>query len=73
MNVIWTSRAKKSYNQNIEFILEHWNIKIVQEFILEVEKTMNLIKSNPDCFEKWNLNTAFIKGFIYENVLKMVK
>ena len=68
MNVIWTSLAKKSYNQNIEFILELWNIKIVKDFILEVEKTMNLIQSNPNCFEKWNLNTAFRKGFINENV-----
>ncbi len=68
MNVVWTSLAKKSYNQNIEFLLELWNLKIAQDFILEVETTMHLIKTNPNCFEKWNLNSAFRKGFVHENV-----
>lgn len=68
MTLIWTLLAKKSYNKNIEFILELWNIKIAQDFILEVERTMNIIENNPNCFEKWESNPDFRKGFIHENV-----
>ena len=68
MKLIWTLLAKKSYNKNIEFILELWNIKIAQDFILEVERTMNIIENNPICFEKWEFNPDFRKGYIHENV-----
>lgn len=51
MKVVWTSTAKISYNKNIGFLWKIWNLKIAQEFILEVEKTMNLIKINPNCFK----------------------
>jgi hypothetical protein len=31
MTVIWTSIAKKSYAENIEFLLKIWNLKIAQD------------------------------------------
>lgn len=68
MKITWTLLAKKSYNKNIEFLLETWNINIVQVFILEVEQTMDLIKTNPNCFEKWDLDNNYNKGFIHKNI-----
>lgn len=68
MIVVWTSTAKISYNKNIEFLLKIWNLKIAQEFILEVEKTMNLIKTNPNCFKTWEQNSNYRIGSIHKNV-----
>lgn len=68
MTVIWTSIAKKSYAENIEFLLKIWNLKIAQDFILEVEKVMALISSQPTIFEKWGFDENYRKGFIHKNV-----
>lgn len=68
MKVTWTSLAKKSYYKNIEFLIEIWNLKIAQDFIIEVEKTMILLQSNPNSFEKWYLDSSFHKGYIHKNV-----
>jgi hypothetical protein len=68
MKIIWTAIATKSYYKNIEFLLTIWNLKIAQEFILEIENTMAIIKSNPTCFEKWEFDSMFYKGTIHKNV-----
>lgn len=68
MSIIWTSTAKFSYNKNIEFLIKLWNLKIAQEFILEVESTMKLIKVNPNCFKNWEFNSNYRMGYIHKNV-----
>ena len=45
MKVIFTSFAKKSYNKNLNYLEENWNVNIVQDFILEVERTINIIRN----------------------------
>ena len=68
MNLIWTSLAEKSYNQNIEYLLEEWSLKVVQHFILEVERTMNIVKESPNCFQEWEFDKTFRMGLIHENI-----
>ncbi len=68
MKIIWTSLAKKSYNQNIIYLVHYWNRSVVQDFILEVERTMKIIQQNPKCFEKWEFDNSFQKGYIHKNV-----
>ena len=73
MTVIWTSIAKKSYAENIEFLLKIWNLKIAQDFILEVEKVMALISSQPTIFEKCEFDENYRKGFIHKMLVFIIK
>jgi len=66
--VVWTSVAEQHYNSILVYLFEKWNLKIVNNFIVEVEKTMNLIETNPFCFEEFSLNKNYRKGFIHKNV-----
>ncbi len=68
MKIVWTSLAKKSYNETIIYLVNNWNLVIVQDFILEVERTMGILKHNPYCFQKWDYDTSFYKGHIHKNV-----
>ena len=68
MEITWTSIAKKSYVKNIEFLLKIWNLKVAQDFILDVEKAMELISLQPEIFEEWEFNKNYRKGFIHKNV-----
>ena len=40
----------------------------MNEFIDEVEKCMDIIETNPYCFEEYELNKDYRKGIIHENV-----
>jgi hypothetical protein len=66
--VVWTSIAEQHYNSILVYLFEKWNLKIVNNFIIEVEKAMNLIETNPFCFEEFSLNKNYRKGFIHKNV-----
>ncbi len=66
--VVWTSVAEHHYYAILAYLFEKWNLKIVNNFIDEVEKTMNLIETNPYCFEEFSLNKKYRKGFIHKNV-----
>ncbi len=68
MMVIWTSVAETHYYTILNYLFEKWGFKIANNFIDEVEKTMNLIEKNPFCFEEFSLNKNYRKGFIHENI-----
>lgn len=68
MKIIWTSLASKSYYLIIDYLLEKWDLKVVENFINEVEKSMLLIKNNPEFFEKWEANSNYRRGYINELV-----
>lgn len=68
MKIVWTSLAKKSYNENIIYLANYWIITVVQDFILEVERTMKIIQENPKCFEEWEFDNSFYKGHIRKNI-----
>ncbi len=61
MKVILTDLAKKSYDRNILYLEDNWKITVVQEFILEVERTFNIISENPFCFQNWKYDSSFKK------------
>jgi len=68
MRVVWTSVAEKHYYTIIDYIFENWGIKTMNEFIDEVEKCMEIIETNPYCFEEYEINKGYRKGIIHENV-----
>ncbi len=68
MKVILTDLAKKSYDRNILYLEDNWNITVIKNFILEVERTFNIISENPFCFQDWEYDSSFKKGFINKRV-----
>ena len=46
MKVFWTNRAKISYYKNIEYLAEEWGNRVIQNFINDVDKTINTIVNN---------------------------
>ncbi|PKP39907.1 MAG: hypothetical protein CVT96_11390 [Bacteroidetes bacterium HGW-Bacteroidetes-13] len=68
MKIVWTSLASKSYNLIIDYLIQKWNLTIVKDFVLEVEKAMSLIYENPECFQRWEANMQYRKGHVNELV-----
>jgi plasmid stabilization system protein ParE len=47
MDVIWSSKALKSYDQVLAYLTSEWGKASVQKFMDEVEKVILLISQNP--------------------------
>jgi hypothetical protein len=41
---------------------------VVQDFIIEVEETMNLLEDNPDIFRWWDSKKQFKVGYINKHI-----
>ena len=46
-SVIWSTTAKRTYYQIIEFLIEKWTEKEAEVFINRVEEVLGYIKENP--------------------------
>ena len=68
MRIIWTPVAKESYNEIEAFLMIRWNLEITQHFINAVSHTMRIVKENPYCFQKWEHDNSYLKGFVNSKV-----
>ena len=68
MIIIWSQLAEKSYYSNLEYLNENWSRTVAQDFILKVEKVMDLISNNPDMFRWWDEKKEFKIGYITSHI-----
>lgn len=48
--IFWTSAAKKSYEEVIEFLSQNWSQKEINQFILRTEEVLMLMSNNPTIY-----------------------
>ena len=68
MTIIWTPVAKESYNEIEAFLTISWNLEITQDFISAVSQTMRIVKDNPYCFQRWEHDHSYLKGFVNSKI-----
>ena len=68
MKIIWSDLAEKSYYDNLLYLNQNWPLAVVQDFILEVEKTLDLLQENPDIFKWWQSDKKYKVGHITQHI-----
>ena len=48
--VVWTQKAKDTFNNNLDYLYEDWDNKVVNDFIDRVDEVVALIESSPKLF-----------------------
>lgn len=48
--IFWTSAAKKSYEDVIEFLAQNWSQKEIDQFISRTEEVLMLMSNNPTIY-----------------------
>lgn len=48
--VIITKTAKRKLEQIFDYLSENWNPKIKNDFVIKLDKSIHLIKTNPESF-----------------------
>ena len=46
----WTSEAKKTFNQNLEYLSEEWDNQVINNFLDRVEGVLTQLKANPEIY-----------------------
>ncbi len=67
-NVIITTTAKKSFQQNVIYIKENWTNKEVKHFILKTESIINLLKKSPKTFQKREHSSSVRKVLVVKQI-----
>jgi plasmid stabilization system protein ParE len=50
--VVWITRAKIDFDENILFLLENWSEREARKFIRKAMSTIRIIENNPRAFQE---------------------
>jgi len=64
MKVNWTPAAKDSFERILDWLLNNWTKKEVENFIEQTEKTIEGISQNPYMYKASSKNKQIRKGFV---------
>lgn len=67
MTVIWTFKALKTYFSVSDYLQEEWGVSVVRNFVKEVDRIIQEIKSNPYAFEVSKKYKNVRKGLVTEH------
>jgi len=68
VRVVSSQLAEETYFDNLEYLDENWSQTVAQDFIKEVEETMNLLEGNPNIFRWWDSKEQFKVGYINKHI-----
>lgn len=68
MTIHWTQEAIDSFADNISYLRNEWNEKVIQDFIENTEATLILIEKNPLLFPAVNKKKIFRKCLIVKQI-----
>jgi hypothetical protein len=66
--IVHSSLAEKTFVQNISNLEEDWTIKEIKNFIIKTSEVINLLKSNPYVFPKWEFNSSIHKVVLVKQI-----
>ncbi|MEW4924294.1 type II toxin-antitoxin system RelE/ParE family toxin [Algibacter sp. 2305UL17-15] len=67
--IIISELAKKSLNENLDYLANRWNTKVTQQFLDKVDIIVKLISNNPDLFIAVDFNNhSYYKVVITKHV-----
>lgn len=64
MKVVWTAKAKSSFNGIIDYLLDIWNVEIANRFADEVEHVIEQIIDYPEMFKSSGYDQESREAFI---------
>ena len=70
MKVNWTNQAIKSFELNIEWLIENWTDNETKNFIIQTEQLIARIKHNPYIYSQSNKQKSVRKARV-NNIVSM--
>ena len=68
IEIIWSERAEKGFDEIIEYLIENWTEKEIRNFISDVESFVKLLKINPHLLKSSGVKHLY-RGSINKHIL----
>ena len=69
----WTEEAKKSFNQNLEYLSDEWDNQIINNFLDRVDGILSRIKSNPEIYSLHRKTHNIRKCVVHKRIILYFK
>ena len=60
-NVINSFIARKTFQQNLEYLEEEWTLLEIQNFLKKTDEVVKILKKAPYTFQEWEHNSSIRK------------
>lgn len=65
----WTSESKRTFNQNLEYLSEAWDNKVINDFLDRVEEVLEKIRNNPTLYTLYRPEDKVYKCVVHKRVV----
>jgi len=66
---VWSDKAKKTYNNIIEYLSSNWTAKEIHHFIFRTDTVIEKIIENPYLFQQFKKDPLTRKAVLHETVI----
>ena len=66
--IIYSPLAEKSFMQNISYLQKEWTTKEINQFIKKTSDVVDILKSDPYIFQKWEHNRNLRKVILIKQI-----
>jgi plasmid stabilization system protein ParE len=65
----WTTESRETFNQNLEYLSEEWDFKVINNFLDRVEEALEQIRSNPELYPLYRPTDKVYRCIIHKRVV----
>lgn len=69
----WTSEAKKTFKQNLEYLSKEWDNQVINNFLDRMEEILTQLKVNPEIYSLHRKHDSVYKCVVHERVILYFK
>ncbi len=66
--IVYSSIAEKTLLQNIAYLEKEWTIKEVRNFLHKTQDVLDVLKTDPYIFSKWEHDTSVYKVLVVKQI-----
>ncbi len=66
--VTWTQKARETYNQNLDYLLQNWEEKVYFDFVSRVEAVIDHIRQSPKMYVLIDLKRSVYRSVVTKHI-----
>lgn len=73
LDVIWSPRSLNNLEEVIQYLRKNWNHQVVKDFIIRMDRVVQLISEHPQLFRQVSINNAVREAVITKHNLLLYR
>ncbi|REA56367.1 hypothetical protein DSL64_27110 [Dyadobacter luteus] len=73
LDVIWSPRSLNNLEEVIQYLRKNWSHQVVKDFIIRMDRVVQLISEHPQLFRQVSINNAVREAVITKHNLLLYR